>query len=82
MRKACNKIIYRKFPSTQVGMIGGRTDYAASVANFLAKGGKVTKLAEGHAEYAIKFYEFDSWRGLAAVDESAAMGDTDEGKTS
>lgn len=80
LTKACNRILNRKFPSTKLKMISGRTDYAAPVANFLARGGKVTKLSEGHAQYAIKFYEFDGWRGgLNSIhdDEAITIGEED-----
>lgn len=82
LTQACNRILNRKFPSTKLGMISGRTQYGPEVAHFLAKGGKVTKLADGHAQYAIKFYEFDGWRGgLNPIDDAIAIGDSDDGKT-
>ena len=57
--------------------INGTSGFSTEIARYLNKGGTVTKLPEGYAEYPIRHYEFDGWHGgTRAVSDDAITGDS------
>ena len=78
-RKMDQIIKRRRKPLGVVKTIEGPTGFSAEIAQYFRKGGSVTRLPTGYAQYPIKHYEFDGWHGgTRAVSDDAQMGDVNE----